>query len=75
MIDFLMFNFGCVGGHLGVIEIADIWCGLLMPTFAIALWAIILAAIVGIVWLTSKLCHFLHRIRAYSTLECVARSV
>ncbi len=50
LFDLLTFRWECIGGHLSVIEFADIWCSLHF-VFALVLWGIILALIGGILWL------------------------
>ena len=50
LLELLTFRWECIGGRLSVIEFADIWCGLHF-VFALALWAIILGLVGGVLWL------------------------
>ncbi len=54
LFDLLTFSLECTGGHLSILEFADIWCGFLIYVVAIALWVVILGAIGSLSWLISK---------------------
>ena len=54
LFDLFFFRWECIGGHLSVLELADIWCSL-HYVFAVALWVTVLAVICGVLWLAGVL--------------------